>query len=77
MTANIQRHPHWPFHDERISYAVAPGGTGRAIIQLTTCASRIPTTMANWLSETSLPRRCAGEISAMYMGEMPEARPMA
>ena len=34
-------------------------------------------TMANWLSETSRPRRCAGEISEIYIGEMPEARPIA
>src|ERR1017187_3642429 len=32
-------------------------GTGLAMSQFTTWANRIPNTMANWLRETSLPRR--------------------
>jgi hypothetical protein len=34
-----------------------------------------PTTMATWLTRTSRPRIRAGATSAMYMGEMMEARP--
>ena len=36
----------------------------------------MPETMANWLTETMRPRIRAGEISAMYMGEVIEAAPM-
>ena len=74
---NIQRQPVWPFQEARISAAVAPGGTGRAMSQLTTWAARMPMTMVSWLIETSRPRMAAGAISAMYMGERFEARPMA
>ena len=44
--------------------------------RLANCAARMPMTMVSWLSETNLPRTAAGETSAMYMGEMFEARPM-
>ena len=32
--------------------------------------------MVSWLTETSRPRTSAGEISAMYIGDKLEARPM-
>ena len=32
--------------------------------------------MVSWLTETSRPRIWAGDISAMYMGEMAEASPI-
>jgi hypothetical protein len=38
-------------------------------------ASRIPSTMLNWVTATSRPRSAAGEISAMYMGDTTEAPP--
>ncbi len=60
-----------------MSAAVAPAGTGLAMSQLTSWAARMPMTMVSWLTETNLPRIEAGEISAMYMGERFEARPMA
>ena len=34
-------------------------------------------TMVSWLIETSRPRRCGGETSAIYIGERFDARPMA
>ena len=44
-----------------------------------TNAARIPSTMLNWKSPASRPRRSAGAISAMYSGdatvEMPTPRP--
>ena len=73
---NIQRQPVCPFQEARISAAVAPAATGRAMSQLATWAARMPMTMVSWLTETSLPRISAGAISAMYMGERLEARPM-
>ena len=36
----------------------------------------MPKTMANWLTDTMRPRIRAGEISAMYMGELIEAAPI-
>ena len=57
--------------------SVEPAGRSRPMRQLTTWASRTPTTMVSWLMETSLPRIAAGATSAMYMGERFEARPMA
>lgn len=45
--------------------------------QLTTCAASMPTTIVNWLSETSRPRIEAGATSAIYIGESPDAMPMA
>ena len=35
----------------------------------------MPSTMLNWVTATSRPRRRAGEISAMYIGETTEAPP--
>jgi hypothetical protein len=35
----------------------------------------MPETMANWLMETMRPRMRAGEISAMYIGEVIDAAP--
>ncbi len=35
----------------------------------------MPSTMLSWVTATSRPRRRAGEISAMYMGETTEAPP--
>ena len=35
----------------------------------------MPNTIANWFSETIRPRIGAGEISAMYIGELIEAAP--
>ena len=57
--------------------SVAPGGRFRTRYQLISCAASTPMTMVSWLMETSLPRICAGAISAMYMGERFDARPMA
>ena len=37
----------------------------------------MPTTMFNWLIETSRPRRCGGAISVMYMGQTTDADPTA
>src|ERR1700733_5033756 len=69
VTANIQRQPTWPFHEFRISLAVAVGEMGLAMSQFTTCASRMPHTIVSWFMETSFPRRGAGASSAMYTGE--------
>ena len=77
VAANIQRQPDWPFHEFKISCAVASGGTGWAMSQFTTCASRMPMTMVSWLIDTSLPRTCAGATSAIYMGDRFDANPMA
>lgn len=40
-----------------------------------TCAIRIPVTIANWCSVPSAPRRLVGAISPTYMGVKPEANP--
>ena len=45
--------------------------------QLTICAPRMPTTMVSWLSDTSLPLTEAGATSAIYIGDNPEAMPIA
>ena len=45
--------------------------------QLTICAPRMPITMVSWLTATSRPRRWAGAISAMYIGDRFDAIPMA
>ena len=74
---NIQRQAYWPFHERRMASAVASGDIFCAMSQLTTCAARMPMTMVNWLSETRRPRHGAGLTSAMYMGAMLEAMPMA
>src|SRR5664279_3309523 len=55
---------------------VAPGGTGLAILQLISCAARIPITIVSWLIETKRPLTSAGVISAIYIGERFEARPI-
>ena len=60
-----------------MSASVAPCRQARTRSQLMYCASRMPMTMVSWLIETSLPRICAGAISAMYIGERFDARPMA
>ncbi len=44
--------------------------------QFAHCARSTPITIVSWFKETSLPRTSAGAISAMYTGEMFEARPM-
>ena len=77
MAQNIHRHPVCPFHDRRIISAVAWSATGSAICQLTICALRIPSTTVNWLMDTKRPRKWAGAISAIYIGERLEAMPMA
>src|SRR5260370_32532074 len=77
VTPNIQRHPTCPFHEFKMSAALAAGGTGFAISQFTSCANKIPMTTVSWLMETSLPRNNAGETSAMYIGERLDARPIA
>src|ERR1700728_2879176 len=45
--------------------------------QLTRYADKIPTTMASWFNDTSVPRFFDGAISAMYTGVKAEAKPMA
>lgn len=40
-----------------------------------TCAIRIPVTIASWCSVPSAPRRLVGAISPTYMGVKPEANP--
>ena len=77
MAQNIHRHPICPFHERRIISAVAWSATGSAICQLTICALRIPSTTVNWLMDTKRPRKWAGAISAIYIGERLEAMPMA
>jgi len=47
------------------------------MIQLDRYASRIPSTILNWVIATRRPRTRAGEISAIYMGEMTDAPPTA
>ncbi len=37
----------------------------------------MPITIVSWLSETRLPRACAGATSAIYIGDRLDARPMA
>ena len=73
---NIQRHPMSTFHDSGAG-TVVPAGIGSAIRKFTICAPRIPSTMVSWLSDTSLPRMWLGATSAMYIGDRPEAMPMA
>ena len=58
------------------SMAEISAGTGRAIIQFTNCAAKIPITMVNWLMATSNPRCRAGATSEMYMGAIFDASPM-
>lgn len=41
-----------------------------------TCAIRIPVTIASWCSVPSAPRRLVGAISPTYMGVKPEANPI-
>ena len=74
---NIQRQPYWPFQDWRIISAVASSATGWAMSQLTTCAPSTPSTMVSWFTATKRPRKWAGAISAMYIGERFDAIPMA
>jgi hypothetical protein len=38
-------------------------------------ASKMPDTIASWYSDTSLPRRAARAVSAMYIGETIAAAP--
>ena len=64
---NIQRQAICSFHT----------GSSLTSSQLTTCAAKMPMTMVSWLSDTSLPRTDVGATSAIYMGESPEAMPMA
>ncbi|MNI55242.1 hypothetical protein D3C73_1101780 [compost metagenome] len=73
---NIQRQPDWPFQVARMSAWVALLATGSAIIRFTSWAASTPRTMVSWLMATNLPRLSAGLISAMYMGESAEARPI-
>src|ERR1039457_3899288 len=77
LSANIQRHPFWPYQEFWMNASVAPAGRLRTRYQLRYCAAKMPMTMVSWLMETSLPRICAGAISAIYIGERLDARPMA
>ena len=77
VTPNIQRQPLWPYQEFWMNSSVAPAGRWRTSDQLMSCAARTPITMVSWLTETSLPRICAGAISAIYIGERLDARPMA
>jgi hypothetical protein len=77
VAANMYRHAMCPFQDAAISASVALAGTGCAISQLVNCARKRPITMVNSFRQTSLPRISAGAASAMYMGERPDAMPIA
>src|ERR1019366_5288884 len=77
VSANIQRQPLWPYQEFWMNSSVAPAGRLRTRYQLMYCAAKMPMTMVSWLMETSLPRICAGAISAIYIGERFDARPMA
>ena len=77
VSANIQRQPVWPYQEFWMNSSVDPAGRLRTRYQLMYCASRMPTTRVSWFMDTSLPRIWAGAISAMYMGDRLEARPMA
>ena len=46
-------------------------------IQLTICAPNIPSTIVSWFIDTILPLVSEGETSAIYIGESPDAMPMA
>ncbi len=76
---NIHRQPDATFHAARAdsTSATPSNGSLTAMIQLTICAARIPITMVSWLTATSRPRRWAGAISAMYIGERLDAMPIA
>ena len=76
---NIQRHPYATFHAARAASTSAASGNGSLVasVQLTICAARIPITIVSWLTATSRPRRWAGAISAMYIGDRLDAMPMA
>ncbi len=73
---NIQRHPCCTFQELRFSCWLTIAATGSAIHKFITWAAKIPTTMVNWLMETSLPRHSAGETSAIYRGDKVEASPI-
>ena len=77
VRANIHRQPAWPYQDVRMNSSLAPAGSSRTINQLMNCAARMPMTMVSWLIATRRPRAAAGAISAMYMGERFDARPIA
>ena len=68
---NIQRQPISMFQG-----SICPPMSGRAIAQLAICAARMPSTIVIWLRLTSRPRTSEGDTSAMYIGEMADARPM-
>jgi hypothetical protein len=74
---NIQRHPNCAFHTAAESDPLKRCAPRVPICQSKICAPRMPQTMASWLRLTRRPRHSAGLISAMYMGEMFDARPMA
>src|SRR5690606_28577024 len=73
---NIQRQPVCPFHEFKMASGVLPLGIASAIRKLATWAARIPITKVNWLMDTNRPLYFAGAISAIYIGDRVEARPI-
>src|SRR5258708_25863316 len=76
VTPNIQRHPTCPFHEFKISLAVAVRGTGLPVSQFISWANKITITTLSLIMEKSVPRKGGRAISPRYMGERLETQPI-
>src|SRR5580704_8049365 len=74
---NIHRQPNCAFQDAANIVCEICSCVFSAMRQLAICAARMPITKASWFRLTRRPLHAAGLISAMYIGDTLEARPIA
>src|SRR5260370_29451594 len=69
VTPNIQRHPTCPFHEFKISLAVAGGGKGPAVNHVIHWAQKNTLTTLGLFVENRVARNGAGENSRQQLWE--------